>query len=175
MKRTLLITVAASLLLTVTGCEKTSSDQSSSVDITTQETEMNAWLLTIAPEEAVSITTAKANHKEGDSVVIRGRIGGRYSPISSESSVFTIVDLGLPYCGEHEEKGCSTPWDYCCETSGTITNNSATVQIVSQGSVDPIAAGLKPLDEVILVGTVGPRPNEETFTIQATGVYRTDG
>jgi len=175
MNRTIILTVATTLLISVAGCDKSNAQQSASTETSAQETEPNAWFLTSAPEGAISITAAKSNHQEGDEVVVRGRIGGRHSPISSESSVFTVVDLELAFCGEHEEDGCTTPWDYCCETSGTITNNSATIQVVGVDSIDPIAAGLKPLDEVILIGVVGPRPTDEVFTILATGVYRAGG
>lgn len=171
MNRTLLITAATGLLIAVTGCERANSEQASKTATPAQQAQPNAWLLTSAPEDAVSITEAKAIAKEGDTVVIRGRIGGRQSPITDASPVFTVVDLGLPYCGQHEDDGCSTPWDYCCETKSTITSNSATIQIFGDGIIDPVAAGLDPLDEVILIGTVGPRPSHEVLTIRTTGVY----
>ena len=171
MKRALLIPVATTLLIVVSGCNEASTEQTSKAANAAEQTQPNAWLLTSAPEGAVSITEAKVNGKEGDTMVIRGRIGGRKSPISTESAVFTVVDLGLSYCGQHEDDSCGTPWDYCCETPSTITNNSATVQIVGEGIVNPNAAGLEALDEIILVGTVGSRPTDQVFTIHATGVY----
>lgn len=171
MNRILLITISTALLIVVSGCDKASSEQASNAAIPAEQPQTNAWLLTDAPEGAVSIIEAKESMKEGDTVTIRGRIGGRHSPISAESPVFTIVDLELPYCGQHEDDNCGTPWDYCCETPSTITNNSATVQIIGDGIVNPIAGGLKPLNEIILIGTVGPRPTDQVFTIRATGVY----
>ncbi len=175
MNRTLLLTAATGLLLAISGCKQATSEQSSQTTTPAQQADQNAWLLTNAPEGAVSITQARANGKEGDTVVIRGRIGGRHSPISADSPIFTIVDLGLDYCGQHDDDGCPTPWDYCCETKSTITNNSATVQLITENTVNPIAAGLEALDEVILIGTVGPRPTDEVFTIRATGIYLADG
>jgi hypothetical protein len=172
MNRTLLITATTGLLIAIAGCDKTTSEQASKA---ADQAQPNNWLITNAPEGAVSITDAKATAKEGDTVVIRGRIGGRHTPINNASPVFTIVDLALPHCNQEEEDMCSTPWDYCCETSNTITENSATVQIVGNGNIDPVAAGFEPLDEVILIGTVGPRPSDEVYTIQATGVFRSDG
>ncbi|MFG0314793.1 MAG: hypothetical protein ACF8LL_11520 [Phycisphaerales bacterium] len=131
-------------------------------------------MLTEAPGGDVSITEAKANAKEGDQIVVRGRIGGRHAPISADSPVFTVVDLSLPYCGQLNEDRCGTPWDYCCETPSTIASNSATVQVVGDG-VDLADAGLEPLDEVVLIGTVGPRPDEQVLTIRASGVYPVGG
>lgn len=175
MNRTLLLIASSLLLLTSVGCDQSSSEQSNEVSLVDPVKSTNAWLLTSEPSGAVSISEAKQSAQEGDTVVIRGRIGGRRSPMSNESSVFTIMDMELAYCGQHEDDGCTTPWDYCCETPDTIGTNSATVQVVGDGAIDPVAAGLKPLDVVILIGTVGPRPNDQVLTIQATGVYRADG
>ncbi len=175
MKRTPFLVVSSLILLTIVGCDQSSSKQPGDVGLVDPIDPPNAWLLTSEPSGAVSITEAKESAKEGDQVVIRGRIGGRHSPMSEESSVFTIMDMELAYCGQHEDDGCPTPWDYCCETPDTIGTNSATVQVVGNGAIDPVGAGLKPLDVVILVGTVGPRPNDQVLTIQATGVYRDEG
>ncbi len=135
----------------------------------------SVWLLTSSPQGATSVTDAKASAQEGDAVVIRGRIGGRSNPITGDSPVFTIVDLGLPYCGQENEDGCGTPWDYCCETPDTINANAATVQLVDAAG-NPISAdltthGLDALDEVVVVGMVGARPSDTVLTVRATGVY----
>lgn len=176
MNRIVIITATTCTLIALTGCGNSSTEQSVQKESrTTIESGSPTWILTSAPDGAVSISEVKANAKEGDQIVIKGRIGGRKSPISADSPVFTIVDLQLPYCGQHDDDACGSPWDYCCETPSTIASNSVTVQIMSDNQIDPIAAGLKPLDEVVLIGTVGARPNEQVLTIQATGVYPTGG
>ena len=175
MNRSLLITATTGILIAFAGCKEASTEHASATATPEQQTSPNTWLLTSAPDGAVSISEARANSKEGDTVVIRGRIGGRHSPISDGSPVFTIVDLAIPYCGQHSDDGCSTPWDYCCETSETLVGNSATVQVIADGGVNPITAGLEALDEVVLIGTVGPRPTEEVLTVRASGVYLAGG
>jgi cyanophycinase-like exopeptidase len=176
MNRIVSTTAAIAMLILLTGCDASNTEQAAQVDTPAATQEVaHSWMLASAPEGAVSILEAKASLKEGDQVVIRGRIGGRLSPINSGSPVFTIVDLGLEYCGQHNDDNCSSPWDYCCETPETITGNSATVQVMGDGMIDPVAAGLEPLDEVVLIGTVGPRPDDQVFVIRATGVYSTDG
>jgi len=131
-----------------------------------------AWLLGAEPTGARAVAEAKASAVEGDRVVLRGRIGGRPQPVSGESPVFTVMDLALPYCGQETDDGCPTPWDYCCETPEAITASSATVQVA--GAADgAIAKNLAPLDEVVVVGTVGPRPSESVLTIRAEGVHKT--
>jgi hypothetical protein len=135
-----------------------------------------AWVLAAEPADVKSVVEVKAAAAEGDRVVVRGRIGGRRDPLTAGSPVFTVMDLSVPHCGENPEDKCATPWDYCCETPDTKKANAATVQIVGTDgqpiSGDAASGGLKPLDEVVLVGTVGPRPTPDVLTILASGVYR---
>lgn len=175
MKNSILVTVSTCTLLALSACNQSTTEQTSSEATESVSNAANSWLLTSAPEGAISITDAKASAKEGDTVVIKGRIGGRHSPISDESAVFTVVDLELSYCGQHSDDGCPTPWDYCCETPETLGSNSATVQVVGDGIMNPAEAGLEPLDEVVFIGTVGPRPDDQVLIIRATGVFRSDG
>lgn len=139
----------------------------------------SAWLLASMPEGAKPVAEVKIFAREGDTVVVRGRIGGRVEPITKGSPVFIIMDTSIPTCDELEDDHCPTPWDYCCETPEAIAANNATVQLVTQEgaplTADLLAEGLKPQDEVVVVGTVGPRPSETVLTIRATGVHRVKG
>ena len=76
-------------------------------------------------------------------------------------------------------QSCPKPWDYCCETPESLKSNSVTVQIVDASNetvrVDLSRHGFKPLDEVVVVGTVGPRPNPEVFVIKAEKIHRVSG
>lgn len=164
--------IALSTLLTACGSE--GNEPQSQANASTAP-----WLLESEPADAQSVSQVKATAKEGDHVVVRARIGGRAEPITEGSPVFTIMDLSIAHCGENPGDGCPTPWDYCCETPETIKTNAATVQVVDAEG-QPVktslsAAGLQALDEVILVGSVGPRASEEVLTIAATGVYRSGG
>ena len=135
-----------------------------------------AWLLVSEPESAQTVDEAKATAKEGDRIVLRGRIGGRKEPMSSESSVLTMMDTSIPHCADNPDDKCATPWDYCCVPKDQIAAHSATVQIVgadgSSTGIDPKAAGLSELDVIVVEGVVGPRPSEQVLTVRATGVYR---
>ncbi len=88
------------------------------------------------------------------------------------------MDPALPSCRERGD-GCRKPWDYCCETPETIAANSATVQLVDDGrdprAIDLGTHGFEPLDEVVVVGTVGPRPNEAMLVINAEKIHRVTG
>lgn len=175
MNRITRLALVSSIVALAFGCSK-----SPSTDGARSDAKPAAWMLTSAPANAAAVTEAKASAAEGDTVTVRGRIGGRVKPIADDSAVFTIVDLGVEHCGQMGmDDGCTTPWDYCCEPKENLTANSATVQLVNDKGesidVNPIAAGLSPLDEVIVVGTVGPRPDPNILTIRATAVYRNPG
>jgi len=137
-----------------------------------------AWLLDDKPADAVNVAEAKTSAREGDKIVVLGRIGGRHDPIAEQDAVFTIMDLSVSHCAQIEGDACKTPWDYCCETPASIKANAATVKVVDADgktvTSSPKAHGFEPLDEVILVGTVGPRPSDDVLVIEATGVHRVE-
>jgi hypothetical protein len=176
MLKTTTIALTTSTILILSGCSESTSSPKAQAPSTesTEQTTAHSWVLTSAPEGDVSITEAKSSAKEGDQIVIRGRIGGRHAPITADSPVFTIVDLQLEYCGQTTDDKCGTPWDYCCETPTTIATNSATVQVQGD-AIDLASAGLEPLDEVVLIGTVAPRPDDQVLTVLATGIYPVGG
>lgn len=138
-----------------------------------------AWLLTEAPADARAIPEIKPTAAEGDAVVLRARIGGRKEPITPGAAVFIVIDPSVPSCDQIPGDNCPTPWDYCCEPRESLNANSATIQLVDADGTpiqtDLRAAGLNPLDEVIIVGTVAARPSAQVLTVRATGVHKVGG
>ena len=134
------------------------------------------WLLAAMPSGAIPVAEAKQSAREGDRIVVRGRIGGRREPMTAGVAVFVMIDPAIPHC---EIGKCKIPWDYCCETPESITTNSATVQLVGDNgkpmTIDLGKYALKPLDEIVVVGTVGPRPTAEVFVINAQKIHRVAG
>ena len=134
------------------------------------------WLVAALPAGAIPVAEAKKSAREGDLVVVRGRIGGRREPMTPGVAVFVMIDPAIPHC---EIGKCRIPWDYCCETPQSITTNSATVQLVGDNgkpmTIDLGKYALKPLDEIVVVGTVGPRPTAEVFVINARQIHRVAG
>mgnify|MGYP000197087560 CR=1 FL=1 len=132
------------------------------------------WRLDTAPDHAVDIAAAKTTAKEGDTVTIRGKIGGRMQPLTEGSGLIVLMDHAVPSCADNPDDGCPTPWDYCCETPETISAHAATVQVRDAGG-NPVTlpeGAFSGLDELVVVGTVAPRPNDDTLVLHATGVYR---
>lgn len=159
------------LLLQLSACSEQTADTSAS-----EASAQAAWVLDSEPADASPVSVVKSTAAEGDTVVLRGRIGGRMEPMSAGSPVFTVVDLAVPHCGQIPGDNCPTPWDYCCEPAESMAANTATIQIVSADgrplNTSPADEGFEPLDEVIVVGLVAPRPDDRVLTISATGVYR---
>lgn len=171
MRRTVQISALCTLAL-LTGCRD--SDQPSAVG-----TETPSWMLTHAPTGARTVGAIKLSAVEGDTVVMLGRIGGRKDPITPGAAVFIVIDPAVPSCDQIPGDNCPTPWDYCCETRESVNANTATIQLVDETG-NPIAAdltalGFRPLDEVVILGTIGPRPSGQVLTVRATGVYRVGG
>ena len=181
--RTLL--VAAVALATLAGCEQSTPETTGATTGTTTRAttggaaggaEAPAWLLTSAPADPVDVAAAKTTASEGDQIAIRGKIGGRSDPMSVDSAVFVVMDPAIPSCADNPGDTCAKPWDYCCEPKEVITANNATIQLVGEDgaplAIDLSKHGIKPLDEVIAVGTVAARPNEQTLIVKATRLYR---
>lgn len=120
----------------------------------------NGFFVDKAPE-AVDVSEARkaGTMKEGDEVVLRGRVGGSKDPFVEGRAVFTLMGRALKACNENPDDKCSVPWDYCCETKADIAANSVTVQVVD-GKGRPLRTSmkgrrnLKELSELVVVGKV---------------------
>lgn len=128
-----------------------------------------------APPGARDIADAKPGAKPGDTLTLRGRIGGSKEPFVEGRAVFTLVDTRLKACGEGKEECCKTPWDFCCETREEITRNLATIQVVGDDG-KPLKRGLngvnglKPLATVTIVGAVTDAGND-VLVVRASGMH----
>lgn len=177
-------TASLTLTIAIAGCEKPAiestkapTDQTTAAGGASGAVALPASLfLAAAPDAAQDIKAAKASVQRGDKVVIRGRIGGSAEPFVENRAVFTLMDKALPACSDNPDDACESPWDYCCESRDDIVAHAATIQIVDTSGM-PLktnmknAHGLKPLTEVIVVGTVSQRDDAGTFVINASGLY----
>ncbi len=140
-----------------TGCERSSSNAPTS---SAAGVALPAGLFASLPvDEAKSVTEAKSSLGKGDTVLVRGRVGGSRAPFVDGRAMFTIVDASMLACSDTPGDGCSTPWDYCCEQPADIAKHAATVQ-VSGGGESALRAslkgqgGLRELSTVVVRGTV---------------------
>ncbi len=176
------ITIAClSTALLLSGCAESEPDSSAAATPAESGETMAppAWLLASVPASPVDVGEAKAEVQEGQSITIRGRIGGRMDPLSNERAQFVIVDPAIPSCADLEHDGCPTPWDYCCQSPTSMQANTATIVLVDENDtpreVDLRSMGFEPLDEVVVVGIVGSRPVPEVLVVRATEIYKAGG
>jgi hypothetical protein len=132
--------------------------------------------LDVAPEGITPIVSLKASAKEGDAVVIKAVVGGRRQTFVTNRAVMTVIDatLGNPCTAEGHH--CATPWDYCCTPPEQLLPNLASVQILGPDARALVidlntVADLKPMSVLVIQGTVGPRADDTTLIINATGIF----
>ena len=121
---------------------------------------------------AVGVAEAKKATSDGEEITLVGRVGGSEKPFVDGLAAFTIVDPAVEHCADDE--GCSTPWDYCCETD-KLPENSATVKLVD-ASGKTLAKdakevlGIAELSLVTIRGTA-KRDAQGNLTVDAIQVY----
>jgi len=174
------LVLAALLALIVIGCDRddnaASSQQGGAAATASAPAEAvpAGLILASAPGEAKDVNAIKASAKEGDEVVLRGRVGGSIHPIVDGRAAFQVVDLSVKSCKEIPGDTCETPWDYCCEPD--VAKSTATVQVVG-GDGKPLKTGLKgvgglaPLAEVTVKGKVGKTAEGAPLVVNATGIH----
>lgn len=140
---------ALSLLFFTAGCSPTEVAESGPDSAPVSNVAMKS-----EPANAISVGKARETVKKEQDITLVGRIGGSSEPFIEGMSVFTIVDLSVPYCADDE--GCPTPWDYCC-TQDQVKDNIATIKIVDE-SQQPLEndarkiPGVKELATVVVHG-----------------------
>lgn len=126
--------------------------------------------------EGTPVAAAKATAKQGDEIVLVGRIGGSVEPFVAGRAVFTIVDPALVSCADMDDPDhCKTPWDYCCEDRDAMKRGMATVEIAgADGRPLPVelrgTADLVPLATVAVTGTVVERNDAGLLVVRATRI-----
>jgi len=130
------------------------------------------YVLAAEPSEAKGVKQLKADAKDGDEIVIEGRIGGDEKPWVEGQAAFMVVDKSLNPCDDKE--GCPTPWDYCCSLN-ELPSCKALVKIVDANgktvaSDAKTLLGVKELTTVVIKGTA-KKDEAGNLTVLANGVF----
>jgi hypothetical protein len=172
--RCLLVTVP--VLAALCSCDRSSPPPATAPPASTAgATIPDSLFLASAPAEAKPLEEVKATAKPGDTVVLRGRVGGSEAPFVDGRAVLTLVGAGLAACSDDPEDTCKTPWDYCCETPDQIAAHSATIQVADKDG-QPVKTGLKglhglkELSDITVAGTVA-QAEGGVLIVSASGVY----
>lgn len=110
-------------------------------------------LLAQEPSGAKNVIDIRKEARDGDEVIVVGRIGGSAKPFTGRAA-FTLVDLSLEPC---DDDGCGNPW--CSVDRDELKRATTLVKFVDgegktlADDVRP-ALGLKALQTVVVRGQV---------------------
>lgn len=129
-----------------------------------------------SPAGAKNVAIVVKETKDGDEVIVRGRIGGRAEPFVADRAVIQLIDSSIKACTENPGDSCAKPWDMCCEPADTIAANSVSIQVIDTDG-RPLKTGLKgigglqPLSTVTVKGKAVRPAGSKAVTINATALH----
>jgi hypothetical protein len=169
MKARILSSVAAASILLALAALKPASAAESALP--------TGLLAEKALKGAVSVTKARETAKAGESVTVRGNIGGRAVALSPKLAIAVLADeKAITPCNAIPGDSCKVPWDYCCETPEKLKAATATIQVKdAKGKLvkAPLRGlgELKELSTVIVSGTVDAASDKDVLIINATAIH----
>lgn len=106
------------------------------------------------PDGAKGVIDVRKDAKDGDEVVVVGRVGGAAKPFTEGRASFMIVDPSLKPTAE-----CDCPWDYCEYPKKDLAVARLSVKFVDDDGKTLQASarevfGLKELNTVVVKGKV---------------------
>ncbi len=131
------------------------------------------FVLAEEPADAKTVDEVRETAKDGDDVVIVGRIGGDRDPWVADRAAFLIVDPSRIPCSERKNDSCKTPWDYCCETD--LAKSKATIKFVDDAGKTLAndarqLLNVKELQTVVVKGHA-KRDEAGNLTVLASGLF----
>ncbi len=131
-----------------------------------------------APADAKSVVEAKSEAKPGETVTLRGRIGGVIKPLSDGAAIAVLADeKAVTACSDMaKDDHCKTPWDYCCEDPDALRAAIATMQIRDTGGKVVRTGlrglgGLKELSTIIVRGVVDEASEGGALIVNAQEIH----
>jgi hypothetical protein len=170
-----LLPVGLLVFTLASGCGEATKPADKTTAAPVSEADKAKYLLAEEPAGAKPVLAVRQEAKDGDDVLIVGRIGGEAKPWVEGKAAFWIVDASLKSCKDIPGDACSTPWDYCCESKENLRQAMATVKVVDeQGKTVAADArqllGVKELQTVVVRGQA-KRDENGNLTVLATGLY----
>ncbi|MHB8973127.1 MAG: hypothetical protein ACYC4N_22015 [Pirellulaceae bacterium] len=160
------------LVIAAAGCSQGSNSSGEASSEAGVAAVASSYRLTSEPTGAQDVKAARSVVKDGENVVVVGRIGGDRNPWIEGMAAFTIVDLALKPC----EDGCGTPWDYCCDLADLPASKVVVKIVDDQGrAVQTDSRKLLGVKEMQTVVTRGKAKRDEAgnLTVLASGVFVT--
>jgi hypothetical protein len=158
------------LPMAAAGCKQSSSSSGNTPADGSAAALASSYRLESEPTGAKDVKAARSAAKEGENVVVVGRIGGDRNPWIEGLAAFTIVDVALKPC----EDGCDAPWDYCCDLADLPASKVVVKIVDDQGRAVPIDSrkllGVKEMQTVVTRGKA-KRDEAGNLTVLASGVF----
>ncbi len=158
--------IVAVMLLVAAGCQDKEQAEKPAMDGT-------PYLLTSQPADALEVKELLGQAKDGDEVMVIGRIGGEKDPWVEGLAMFNLVDSSLVPCNEIPGDNCPWPWDYCCDPN--VAASRTLVEIVDKNgsTVAEDARRLLNITELqtIVVKGTARKDEDGNVTLIATGIF----
>src|SRR5262245_55353496 len=101
-------------ILLATGCGR--GNQTKTVSAPTGPSPEGAkYVLAEEPAGAKGVIELRQESKDGEEIVLVGRVGGSKRPLTKGQASFLVADAAIRSCDQIPGDNCTTPWDYCCE------------------------------------------------------------
>ncbi len=164
--------VACALVFALAGCGGSAGDPA---PVAAKAALPEGFWAAVEPAGAKPVAAVKASAKQGEDVVLVGRVGGERKVFSDTRASFLIVDPSLKACGEHGvDDGCKYPWDFCCEDKAAIIAGAATIEFRDGDRVLASSArgfhGLDHLKTVVVRGRA-ERDSAGNLTVVASAIH----
>jgi hypothetical protein len=145
------------------------SQQAQKADLSVLE-EGRKHLLDSEPAGSKGVIEVRKGSKDGDEVVVVGKVGGSTKPFTPDRASFLIVDPSLK-----PETMCDCPWDFCELPTKELAAARVNVKFVDgDGKTLKASArelfGIKELTTVVVKGKVA-RDDVDNVSIVARGIY----
>lgn len=174
-----LICLTASVVLV--GCTRTTDPSSPKgkethpkVDSKAADEAKAKYLLASEPAGARNVIDVKKAAKDGDEVVVVGRIGGSVKPFTGRAA-FTIVDVKFKPCNEVEGDNCETPWDYCCDSPDELAKGTVLIKLVDAAGKTLSDDAKQLLDvkelQTVVVKGQARRDESNSISVVASGIF----
>ncbi len=127
------------------------------------------YVLPTEPAQGKGVIDVRKQAKDGEEVVVVGRVGGSSKPFTEGRAAFLLVDASfLP--GE-----CECPWDYCDTDRKQLVAGRLSVKFVgADGKTVANGArgmfGIKELSTVVIRGKV-QRDDKDNVIVVASGIF----
>lgn len=158
---------------TLTGCGSSSLEPDATA-VTAASLDGSKYLLNEEPDGAVGVIAARETAKDGDAVVIVGRIGGAANPWIEGRAAFMLLDASKLMVAIGEDSGeDELCMDDCCaaERAGCTT----LVKVIdADGKLVPADSrqllGLTS-DDMVVVRGKAKKDDSDNFTVLADAIY----